>query len=51
MERGFVGLQGQRFDDLQQARSFYRSSLSILDEFPGLHESERMILRANLQEL
>lgn len=37
--------------DLKRARSFYHSSLAILDEFPSLHEGERMILRANLQEL
>lgn len=48
---GHLAVIHQIRGDLDRARSFYRSSLSILDEFPGLHEGERMILRANLREI
>lgn len=48
---GHLAVIHQIRGDLKRARSFYNSSLAILDEFPGLHEGERMILRANLQEL
>lgn len=48
---GHLAVIHQIRGDLKRARSFYHSALAILDEFPGLHEGERMILRANLQEL
>lgn len=48
---GHLAVIHQIRGDLDRARSFYRSSLSILDEFPGLHEGERMILRTNLREI
>lgn len=37
--------------DEQKARSFYTAALAILDEFPGLHDAERAILQANLEEI
>jgi hypothetical protein len=37
--------------DHEGARRFYTSALAILDEFPGLHETERTILRENVAGL
>jgi tetratricopeptide (TPR) repeat protein len=37
--------------DTQKARSFYAAALAILDEFPGLHDAEKAILQANLDEM
>ena len=48
---GHLGVIHQVRGDDERARSFYSSALAILDEFPGLHEAERAVLRENLAEL
>ncbi len=48
---GHLGVLHQLRGDHDGARRFYRSALAILDEFPGLHEAERAILRENLAGL
>jgi tetratricopeptide (TPR) repeat protein len=48
---GHLGVIQQMRGDTARARSFYTSALAILAEFPQLHQSERAILRENLQGL
>ncbi|MBU3664330.1 MAG: tetratricopeptide repeat protein [Chthoniobacterales bacterium] len=48
---GHLAVIHQVRGDDERARSFYSSALAILDEFPGLHEAERAVLRENLEEL
>ncbi|MFZ4484087.1 MAG: tetratricopeptide repeat protein [Chthoniobacterales bacterium] len=48
---GHLAVIHQMRGDTERARSFYSSALAILDEFPGLHENERAILRENLATL
>ena len=48
---GHLAVIYQMRGDIERARCFYSSALAILDEFPGLHEAERTILRQNLEEL
>lgn len=48
---GHLGVIHQMHGDHDRARSFYSAALAILDEFPRLHESERSILRENLEGL
>lgn len=48
---GHLAVIHQMHGDVTRARCFYTSALSILDEFPELHETERAILRDNLAGL
>lgn len=48
---GHLAVIHQMRGDHERARSFYLSALSILGEFPRLHEAERAILRENLEGL
>lgn len=48
---GHLAVIHQTRGDLERAKSFYTASLQILDQFPRLHQSERDVLRANLQSL
>lgn len=48
---GHLGVLHQLRGDRDGARRFYCSALAILDEFPRLHDAERVILRENLAGL
>ncbi|MBJ7326740.1 MAG: tetratricopeptide repeat protein [Chthoniobacterales bacterium] len=48
---GHLGVVHQMRGDADKAQRHYEAALTILDEFPGLHEAERQVLRANLEEL
>ncbi len=48
---GHLAVIHQMRGETERARSFYSSALAILDEFPGLHQAERAILRENLAGL
>lgn len=48
---GHLAVIHQMHGDHERARSFYTAALEILDQFPRLHETERTILRQNLESL
>jgi len=48
---GHLAVIHQMHGDHERARSFYTAALEILDQFPRLHETERTILRQNLEGL
>jgi tetratricopeptide (TPR) repeat protein len=48
---GHLAVIHQMHGDHERARSFYTAALEILDQFPHLHETERSILRENLEGL
>jgi tetratricopeptide (TPR) repeat protein len=48
---GHLAVIHQMHGDHERARSFYTAALEILDQFPRLHETERSILRENLEGL
>lgn len=48
---GHLAVIHQMHGDHERARSFYAAALEILDQFPRLHETERTILRENLEGL
>jgi tetratricopeptide (TPR) repeat protein len=48
---GHLAVIHQMRGDRERARSFYAAALEILDQFPKLHETERDILRENLEGL
>jgi tetratricopeptide (TPR) repeat protein len=48
---GHLGVVHQMRGDSSKAQRHYEAALTILNEFPGLHEEERQVLRANLAEL
>jgi len=48
---GHLAVIHQMHGDHERARSFYTAALEILDQFPRLHETERTILRENLEGL
>jgi len=48
---GHLGVVHQMRGDSSKAQRHYEAALTILNEFPGLHEEERRVLRANLAEL
>jgi Flp pilus assembly protein TadD len=48
---GHLAVIHQMRGDRERARSFYTAALEILDQFPKIHETERGILRENLEGL
>jgi tetratricopeptide (TPR) repeat protein len=48
---GHLAVIHQMHGDHERARTFYTAALEILDQFPRLHETERSILRENLEGL
>jgi tetratricopeptide (TPR) repeat protein len=48
---GHLAVIHQMRGDHERARSFYTAALEILNQFPRLHETERTILRENLEGL
>lgn len=48
---GHLAVIHQMHGDQERARTFYTAALQILDQFPRLHETERTILRENLESL
>lgn len=48
---GHLAVIHQMRGDHDRSRSFYTAALQILDQFPRLHESERSVLRENLEGL
>jgi tetratricopeptide (TPR) repeat protein len=48
---GHLAASHQLAGDEDKARRHYESALAVLAEFPDLHNAEREVLRANLEEL
>lgn len=48
---GHLAVIHQMRGDTERARTFYTAAIEILDQFPKLHETERTILRENLEGL